>query len=326
MADPTPKTNSKHLDVARDVLAQESEALFLLKDSLNEEFNKAIELLASTKGRVVISGMGKSGHIGRKIASTLSSTGQPAFFVHPAEAGHGDLGMIAAGDTLLFLSNSGETAEMTTLIHYAQRFSIPSVAITARAQSTLAQMATICLLLPPTIEACPMGLAPTTSTTMMMALGDALAIALLTHRGFSNQDFQQFHPAGNLGNQLKRVSQVMHVGDRLPLVHPDEKMSEALLIMTAKGFGCVGVVHKDKGLVGVITDGDLRRHMSPGLLDLRADEVMTPNPKTIGPSALMGEALASLNEKRITSFFVVDENRCVLGLIHIHDFLRAGII
>lgn len=326
MAIPTPKPTYKHLDVAREVLAQESAGLSHLRESLDETFNQAVDLLARTKGRVVISGMGKSGHVGRKIASTLSSTGQPALFVHPAEASHGDLGMITRHDTLLFLSNSGETAEMTTLINYAQRFSIPSVAITARAKSTLAQMATVCLLLPSTAEACPMGLAPTTSTTMMVALGDALAIALLTDRGFSDQDFHQFHPGGNLGSQLKRVSQVMHGGDKLPLVHPEGIMSEVLLVMTAKGFGCVGVVDEQNRLMGVVTDGDLRRHMSPELLCLKAVQVMTPNPKTINPSVLMGEALALLNEKRITSLFVVDESRCVLGLIHIHDFLRAGIM
>lgn len=315
-----------HLAVGRDVLAQEVAALSSLHESLGEPFEQAVALLAATRARIVVSGMGKSGHIARKIAATLSSTGQPALFVHPAEASHGDLGMITADDAVLLLSKSGETTEMTTLLHYARRFAMPLVAITTKPQSTLAQNADICLLLPPTSEACPMGLAPTTSTTMMLALGDAIAIALLVNRGFSNQDFYRFHPGGNLGTQLKRVTHIMHTGDSLPLGKPQDPMSDILLTMTAKGFGCVGIVDADNRLIGVITDGDLRRHMVPHLLTLDASHVMTVAPKTVDPSILMGEALAFMNEKKVTSLFVVDGEARVLGVIHIHDFLRTGVV
>jgi arabinose-5-phosphate isomerase len=315
-----------HLAVGRDVLAQEAAALSQLQESLGESFEQVILLLGQTKGRIVVSGMGKSGHIARKIAATLSSTGQPALFVHPAEASHGDLGMVTADDAVLLLSKSGETSEMTTLLHYTRRFSMPLVAITAQEQSTLAQAADVCLLLPQTSEACPMGLAPTTSTTMMLALGDAIAIALLVNRGFSNQDFHRFHPGGNLGNQLKRVTHIMHTGESLPIGKAQDPMSDVLLTMTAKGFGCVGITDESNRLVGVITDGDLRRHMVPGLLNLQASHVMTANPKTVDPSMLMGEALAFMNEKRVTSLFVVDAKQIVLGVIHIHDFLRAGVV
>lgn len=317
---------SDHLSVGRHVLAQESMALGRLQEVLDEAFNQAIVLLAKISGRVVVSGMGKSGHIARKIAATLSSTGQPAFFVHPAEASHGDLGMITSQDAVLLLSNSGETTEMSTLIHYTRRFHIPLVAITAKPKSTLAQMADVCLLLPAVGEACPMGLAPTTSTTMMLALGDAIAIALLTERGFSNQDFQRFHPGGNLGTQLKSVSQQMHTGDSVPLILSTAMMSEALLVMTAKGFGCVGVVDHNQHLLGIITDGDLRRHMAPDLLNFGVTTVMTHQPMSIDPQMLMSEALALINEKGITSLFVVDESKRVLGFIHVHDFLRTGVV
>jgi len=317
------KTN---LTVGRDVLEQEAVALSKLQDSLGDSFEQAILLFEQIKGRIVVSGMGKSGHIGHKIAATLSSTGQPALFVHAAEASHGDLGMVTADDAVLLLSKSGETPEMTTLLHYTRRFSIPLVAITAQQQSTLAKRADVCLLLPQTSEACPMGLAPTTSTTMMLALGDAIAIALLVNRGFSNQDFHRFHPGGILGNQLKCVVDIMHTGESLPLGTPQTFMSDILLTMTAKGFGCVGITDEDNRLVGVITDGDLRRHMVPNLLNLQANQVMTENPKTVAPSMLMGEALAFMNEKRITSLFVVDERKAVLGIIHIHDFLRTGVV
>jgi len=322
----TVNTLNTHLAVGRDVLEQEAAALSQLQKSLGESFEQAILLLGKTKGRIVVSGMGKSGHIARKIAATLSSTGQPALFVHPAEAGHGDLGMVTADDAVLLLSKSGETPEMTTLLHYTRRFSIPLVAITAQQQSTLAQMADVCLLLPQASEACPMGLAPTTSTTMMLALGDAIAIALLVNRGFSNQDFHRFHPGGNLGNQLKRVTQIMHTGERLPVGKAQDLMSDIILTMTVKGFGCVGIIDETNRLIGIITDGDLRRHMVPDLLNLQASQVMTANPKTVDPSILMGEALAFMNEKRVTSLFVVDASETVLGIIHIHDFLRTGVV
>jgi len=285
-----------------------------------------VDRLASATGRVVVSGMGKSGLIGRKIAATLASTGTPALFVHPAEASHGDLGMIVAGDAVLALSNSGETAELADLVAHARRFGLPLVGITARADSTLARAADVALILPRAAEACPMGLAPTTSTTMQVALGDALAVALLTRRGFTAADFRQIHPGGRLGARLRRVRDLMHTGDAMPLASPDMKMATALVRMTEKRFGCLGITDADGRLRGIITDGDLRRAMGPDLLDRSARDVMTPSPRTIGPDALAVEALHDMNahERPITALFVVDEAGRALGILHLHDLLRAG--
>ncbi|HUN42290.1 MAG TPA: KpsF/GutQ family sugar-phosphate isomerase [Acetobacteraceae bacterium] len=315
------------LDVARTVLATEASALRALAAALNDDFARAVESLGGISGRVVVSGMGKSGHVARKIAATLASTGTPALFVHPAEASHGDLGMIVAGDGVLALSNSGETAELADLVAHTRRFALPLVAITARACSALATAADVALLLPTAPEACPMGLAPTTSTTMQMALGDALAVALFTRRGFTAADFGRFHPGGKLGARLRRVRELMHTGAAMPLGARDMPMDRALLLMTEKRFGCLGVQGPDGKLVGIVTDGDLRRAMGPDLLLRQLGEIMTVSPRTIGPEALAAEALHVMNarERPITALFVVDPANRPLGILHIHDLLRAGL-
>lgn len=314
------------LAVARSVLGTEAAGLNALAASLDHRFSAAVDWLAGATGRIVVSGMGKSGHVARKIAATLASTGTPALFVHPAEASHGDLGMVVAGDAVLALSNSGETAELADLVAHTRRFALPLVAITARAGSALAAAADVVLLLPGAAEACPMGLAPTTSTTMQMALGDALAVALLTRRGFTAADFSRFHPGGRLGARLRRVRDLMHGGDAVPLAEPDTPMDRALLLITEKRFGCLGIIDTEGQLIGVMTDGDLRRAMGPDLLSRRAGDVMTRSPRTIGPDALAAEALHLMNARQrpVTALFVVDDGRKPLGILHIHDLLRAG--
>ncbi len=314
------------IEVARSVLAAEAAGLRALAASLDHRFATAVERLAACTGRVVVSGMGKSGHVGRKIASTLASTGTPALFVHPGEASHGDLGMIVPGDAVLALSNSGETAELADLVAHARRFGLPLVAITRQPDSALARAADVLLVLPAAAEACPMGLAPTTSTTMQLALGDALAVALLTRRGFTATDFSQFHPGGKLGAQLRRVSDLMHRGDAIPLADTALPMGQALLVMTGKGFGCLGAVDAAGRLAGVLTDGDLRRSMGPDLLDRRVHDVMNRTPRTIGPEALAADALRLMGGPRpVTSLFVLDGDGRPLGLLHVHDLLRAGV-
>ena len=314
------------LAVARSVLGTEAAGLNALAASLDHRFSAAVDWLAGATGRIVVSGMGKSGHVARKIAATLASTGTPALFVHPAEASHGDLGMVVAGDAVLALSNSGETTELADLVAHTRRFALPLVAITARAGSALAKAADVVLLLPGAAEACPMGLAPTTSTTMQMALGDALAVALLTRRGFTAADFSRFHPGGRLGARLRRVRDLMHGGDAVPLAEPDTPMDRALLLITEKRFGCLGIIDTEGQLIGVMTDGDLRRAMGPDLLSRRAGDVMTRSPRTIGPDALAAEALHLMNARQrpVTALFVVDDGRKPLGILHIHDLLRAG--
>ncbi len=313
------------LACARRVLRLEAEGLEALAQSLDEGFTEALDLLDGRSGRVVVTGIGKSGHVARKIAATLASTGTPALFVHPAEASHGDLGMIGPeGDAVIALSNSGETTELADLVAYAKRFHIPLIAITGRADSALAQAADVALVLPASDEASPMGLAPTTSTTVMLALGDAIAIALLERKGFSPDRFHALHPGGRLGRTLLKVADLMHRGEEVPRGGGDTAMDDAFLVMTNKRFGCVAIVDGDGILQGVITDGDLRRHMSPGLLDLRAAEVMTRAPKTIGADALASEAVGLMNENAITNLFVVEDGRPV-GILHIHDCLRAGV-
>ena len=313
------------LESARKVLKLEADGLNALADTLDEDFAKAVDLLAAVKGRIVVTGMGKSGHIGRKIAATLASTGAPAFFVHPGEASHGDLGMVTQADAILGLSNSGETSELSDFIAYSRRFSIPLISITSRKSSALADSADVSLVLPNSQEACPLGLAPTTSTTMTLALGDCLAVALLERRGFSADDFQQFHPGGSLGNQLMKVKDLMHSGDALPLVSETTLMSDTLLEMTAKHFGCVAVVDAKRQLLGIITDGDLRRNMSDDLIGKTAADIMTRGAKTVDAGALAVEGLGLMNEKSITSLFVLGDNDEVTGILHIHDCLRAGI-
>ncbi|GAC1343254.1 MAG: KpsF/GutQ family sugar-phosphate isomerase [Acetobacteraceae bacterium] len=313
--------------VAQAVLAAEVAGLRALSAALDASFSAAVECLSHCGGRVVVSGMGKSGHVGRKIAATLASTGTPAIFVHPAEASHGDLGMIVAGDAVLALSNSGETAELADLIAHASRFALPLIAITGRTTSALARAADVVLALPAAAEACPLGLAPTTSTTMQLALGDALAVALLTRRGFSQTDFSAFHPGGKLGAQLKRVADLMHRGDAVPLAPLDLPMDRALLLMTGKGFGVLGALADDGRLAGVLTDGDLRRAMGPDLLHRRVQDVMNRTPRTIASTALAAEALRAMNDgpRPVTSLFVVDADGRPEGIVHIHDLLRAGV-
>jgi arabinose-5-phosphate isomerase len=317
------------LDAGRRVLRLEAQGLDALATSLGDGFTRVLDVLVAGTGRITVTGMGKSGHIARKIAATLASTGTPAQFVHPGEASHGDLGMIAPGDAVLAMSNSGDTTELNDIVLYTRRFAIPLVAMTAQAQSALAEAADATLILPQAPEACPMGLAPTTSTIMMLALGDAVAIALLERKGFSAKDFQVLHPGGSLGRKLLRVSEIMHGPEELPLCRPETPMAEAILTMTKGTFGCVGITRDDGELVGIITDGDLRRHMNPGLLEARAAEVMTGPPRTIRPQALAAEALGIMNglrnERPITSLFVVEEARPV-GILHIHDCLRAGVV
>jgi arabinose-5-phosphate isomerase len=311
---------------ARRVITAEADALRVLAHQVGTVFAEVVDRLAAASGRVVVTGMGKSGHVARKIAATLAATGTPALFVHPAEASHGDLGMITPQDAVVALSNSGETPELRDLILYTRRFGILLVGIAGRARSTLVEAADLALVLPEVREACPMGLAPTTSTTCMLALGDALAVALLERRGFSASDFALFHPGGKLGSQLLRVEQLMHKGDELPLVGPDCPMVEAVLQMSDKRLGCVGVVEGGR-LVGIVTDGDLRRHMAPDLFERPVRELMTPRPRTIDRRALAVEALAVMNGGRrpVTVLFVVEDGRPV-GALHLHDCLKAGIV
>jgi arabinose-5-phosphate isomerase len=317
---------SATLVAGRRVLRAEADALLDLARCLDERFERCVEMIAAISGRVVVTGMGKSGHVGRKIAATFASTGTPALYVHPGEASHGDLGMITATDLVLALSNSGETPELADIVAYTRRVSIPLLAIVGRAGSTLAETADLALILPRHAEACPMGLAPTTSTTATLALGDALAIALLERRGFGTQEYSVLHPGGNLGKKLIRVEQLMHRGDALPLCALHTPMSEVMLEMSAKRLGCVGVLNGHGNLAGIITDGDLRRHMAPDLLERTAAEIMTAGPKTIRPQALVAEALAMMNqaERPFTVMFVVEARRPI-GVVHMHDCLRAGV-
>jgi arabinose-5-phosphate isomerase len=313
------------LAVARRVIRAEIDGLEALSRALSSRFEDAVGICAAVQGRIIVTGIGKSGHVGRKIAATLASTGTPAQFVHPVEASHGDLGMIGSDDAILALSNSGETSELADIVAYSRRFEIPLVAITGGTRSTLAEAADTMLLLPSTAEACPMGLAPTTSTTMMMALGDALAIALLERKGFSSADFQLFHPGGRLGRRLLRVRDIMHTKDEIPIVSLGTRMSEAILVMTAKSFGCVGVCDSGGYLIGVITDGDLRRHMGGSLLKRTVVKVMHRNPKTIAATGLAIDALGLMNRSAITSLFVLEEDERPVGFLHMHDCLRAGV-
>ncbi|MEY4983177.1 MAG: hypothetical protein RIR62_1443 [Pseudomonadota bacterium] len=308
----------------RRVLLRESEALAALAGTLDGAFADAVRTIMQAEGRVIVSGMGKSGHIARKIAATFASTGTPAQFVHPAEASHGDLGMVMKGDVALVLSNSGETPEIADIIAHTRRFGIPLIGMASRADSTLMRAADVALLLPPVAEACDQGIVPTTSTTMMLGLGDALAIALMEHRRFTPEHFRLFHPGGKLGARLSKVADLMH--DDPPLVDAESPMGEALLTMSRRGFGVVGVTDATGALAGIITDGDLRRHLD-GLMGLTAGQVMTANPRTIGPEALAETAVRVMNERKITCLFVVDPegSRNARGILHIHDCLRAGV-
>lgn len=326
MPEPMPESDT-FIATARRVISTEAEGLRLLAEGLGESFAAAVRAILDAPGRVIVSGMGKSGHVGRKIAATLASTGTPAHFVHPAEASHGDLGMLAKGDVALVLSNSGETPELADIIAYTRRFGIALIAVASRAESTLVRQSDVALILPAAPEACGQGIVPTTSTTMTLALGDALAVALMEHRKFTPEHFRTFHPGGKLGARLAKVVDLMHRAEALPLVPETAPMEQALLVMSQKSFGVAGVTDAGGALSGIITDGDLRRHMA-GLLGLTAAEVMTRNPRTIGPEALAETAVALMNEKKITCLFVVDPagSRAVAGLLHIHDCLRAGVV
>jgi arabinose-5-phosphate isomerase len=320
--DPAAASARRSIDTGRAGL---SALLAALDNGLAAPFAEAVRIVRAARGRVIVSGVGKSGLVGRKIASTLASTGTPAFFVHPAEASHGDLGMITADDVVVALSWSGESAELKSVVEHSRRFRIPLVAMTAESDSALARRADVVLLMPPAVEACPHGLAPTTSTLMQLALGDALAIALLESRGFTAEDFHVLHPGGRLGASLHFVRDIMHAGEAMPLARQGAPMSEAIRMMGEKRLGCVGIVEAGGKLVGIITDGDLRRHLSgPDLLARKVDTVMTRAPKTIPPDMLVGAALDFLNQAKITALFVV-ENGKPIGIVHMHDFLRTGV-
>ena len=309
----------------KETITEESRALSLLAETLDGSFAGAVRLMLGCRGRIILTGMGKSGHIARKIAATLSSTGTPALFVHPAEAGHGDLGSVTKEDVVLALSNSGQTPELAAIINFATRHAIPLIAMTRDRDSLLGSQADIRLILPDIGEACPIGCAPTSSTTMQLALGDALAMALIRERGFSAEDFRDFHPGGSLGSRLARAADIMHTGEELPLAAPGTPMAEALLVMTAKGFGCLLVTDDASRLIGIVSDGDLRRHMSDPLLERTAGDVMTREPASVTPRILVSKAIGIMNGLAITGLPVVDEEKRVVGLIHMHDCLRSGV-
>ena len=323
------KMRSAALEAAQRTLELESAGLSELREALANglggPFAEAVQTVAQARGRVIVSGIGKSGHIGQKIAATFASTGTPAFFVHPSEASHGDLGMITRDDVILAISWSGESVELSNIIAFTRRFSVPLVALTSRKRSALGSQANVCLELPRSKEACPHGLAPTTSTTMQLAIGDCLAIALLETKGFTAHDFKVFHPGGSLGASLKYVSDLMHRGDDMPIARYDEDMTSALVTMTQRAFGCLGIVDKKGKLVGVITDGDLRRHMGDQLLKSKTSQVMTNKPKSVTPATLASAALEMMNASRITALFVVDKGKPA-GIVHVHDMLRAGVV
>jgi arabinose-5-phosphate isomerase len=325
-----PRAASDAAAAARRVLRLEGEGIAALARALDGPLGRALEeavtAIAAAPGgaRVIVTGMGKSGHVGRKVAATLASVGTPAYYVHPAEASHGDLGMIARGDVVLALSNSGETGELADLLDYCKRFGLRLVAVTGKATSSLAEAADIVLALPPAAEACPMGLAPTTSSTMMLALGDALAVALLERKGFTSEDFQVLHPGGRLGRKLLRVADIMHVGAAMPLAGPDTPMADVLIEMTTKRHGHCGIVDGGGRLAGIVTDGDLRRHMGPDLMAKPARAVMTRDPLTVRPEALAAEALGLMESQKKNGLFVVKGGKPV-GFVHLHDALRAGV-
>lgn len=318
-------SESTDIRIARRVLSMEIEALSALSDQLDGRFDDAVSVILRARGRVVCSGIGKSGHVARKIAATLASTGTQAYFVHPTEASHGDLGMISPDDVILALSRSGETAELSDIIHYARRFAIPLIGMTAKPASALGAAANIQMIIPDVAEACAETSAPTTSTTLMMALGDALAVALLERRGFKAENFKLFHPGGKLGSMLRVASDMMHSGDELPLAASGTALREAIAVMTAKGFGILGVTALDGALAGIVTDGDLRRYLASGAQAGVVDEIMNRTPQTAREGALAADLLRTMNERKITQVFVVAEGKPV-GLVHLHDLLKAGIL
>jgi len=316
---------NKDIESAQRTIDKEIDALKIMRKDLDDNLVKALDLMQSIKGRVVVTGMGKSGHIGNKIAATLASTGTPSFFVHPAEASHGDLGMLTENDCVLAISNGGESRELSDIIVYCKRYGIPLIAMTKNPNSSLGKAGDYLLKLPDCGEACPLGLAPTSSTTATAVLGDILAVCLLERKGFSKTDFKQRHPGGKLGAFLQKVSDLMRTGIEMPLVSDSADMQKAVLEMTSKMLGCVGIVDKDNHLLGIITDGDLRRFMSGNILQMKATDVMTRNPKTTKPDVLVAEAVNIMNSKKITQLFVIDDDNKPIGLIHLHDCLHAGV-
>lgn len=318
--------NEKDIISAKKTIETEIAALREMENNFDKSLSEVLDVLENTKGKIIVTGMGKSGHIARKIAATLASTGSPSFFVHPAEASHGDLGMLTTNDTIIAISNGGESKELSDVLAYSKRYEITLIAVTKNPDSTLGKAGDYLLKLPSTAEACPIGMAPTTSTTATLVLGDVLAIALMERRGFSKIDYKQRHPGGKLGAMLKRVSDLMHPGNEMPLVNNDALMQEALLEMSSKMLGCVGIVNKEGCLEGIITDGDLRRCISADIMTKKVTDVMTRNPKTIAPDLMAVEALNLMNNtgKGITQLFVIDPNNKPIGVIHIHDCLRIG--
>ena len=319
------KSNKSDISVGQEILKEEATALTDLANQLNETFTQAVDTLANIKGRIIVTGMGKSGHIGAKIAATLASTGSPAFFVHPGEASHGDLGMITEEDAVIAISHSGGSKELADILAYCTRYKVPHIALTGKAESTLGQAATVILLNGVKEEACPLNLAPTTSTTATLALGDALAVALMTRKGFQKEDFSRYHPGGKLGAQLLTVSELMAKGDALPTVTPTTSTNDLFAELTSKNFGCVGVVENNQ-LKGIVTDGDIKRHFTPEIFNQTAADIMTSSPITITAEAFATRAVQIMQDKRITVLFVVNDQNEPLGLIHMHHCLQAGVI
>ena len=309
--------------LGRQVIMRKAEALTRLADELDDSFANCVKLLLEIEGRVAVTGLGKSGLIGRKIAATLSSTGTPSYFIHPVEASHGDLGMLDVRDALLVISRSGDTAELADILRYVSRYGMPIIAVTRNPQSYLGRRAAICLRLPDAEEACPLACAPTTSTTLSLALGDALAIALLKARGFTPEDMRNFHPGGVIGKKLMTVKEIMHTGESLPLVDLDDPMDKVLLVMTGKGFGCAAVLDAHGKLTGLITDGDLRRYMDSSLMRRSASEIMTPSPYTVSRDCRIGDAIKLMNERKITALLIAEDEKPI-GLVHMHDCLRSA--
>ena len=314
---------SKIINRAKKTLSIEIKELRNLSKVFNNNFNKAVILLSKIKGRVIVTGVGKSAHIGNKISATLASTGTPSYLIHATEASHGDLGGITKNDCILAISNSGETSELNNIINYSKRFAIPLISISSNSKSLLNKNSTIGLVYKKPIEACPHNLAPTSSTTIMLVIGDCIAMSLLELKGFKSSQFKNFHPGGNLGKDLKKVSDIMHIGKSLPITKEKDKMKKALITMTKKSFGCVGVINNTKKLVGIITDGDLRKNMNNKLINLSASEIMTRKPTTGNKNMLIGEALNIMNSKKITNLFICEKN-IPIGIIHIHDLLRLS--
>ena len=315
------KNNKKIINSSNRTLARELSSIKNLKSTFNDSFCNAVNLIFNVKGKVVITGVGKSAHIGNKISATLTSTGTPSYFVHATEASHGDLGSIKKDDCVIAISNSGETSELNNIIQFTKRFNIKLISITSNSKSILHKNATFGILYKKPIEACPLNLAPTSSTSMSMIIGDCIAIALLELRGFKSNEFKRLHPGGNLGKDLKNLSEVMHTKKELPLAKLEEKMSKALITMTKKSFGCIGVINKNEQIVGIITDGDLRRKLNSKFFEKRASEIMTKNPTLAHKNMLVGEAINLMNTKKITSLFICDKKK-PLGIVHIHDLLR----